>query len=64
MIDYGRIYIITPSFKSNEAYFGKYINEEDVFEPTKESISLVINEVEKERDAWEDYLRQKNQLVF
>lgn len=55
---FNRIYIITPSFKSNEAYFGKYINEEDVFEPTKESISLVINEVEKERDEWEDYLRQ------
>jgi len=27
---FDKIYIITPSFKSNEAYFGKYINEEDV----------------------------------
>jgi hypothetical protein len=27
------VYIITPSFLSNKAYFGKYIREEDVFEP-------------------------------
>ena len=55
---FDRIYIITPSFKSNEAYFGKYINEEDVYEPTKESISQVISEVEKDRDEWENYLKE------
>ena len=55
---FDKIYIITPSFKSNEAYFGKYINEEDVYEPTKESISQVISEVERDRDEWENYLKE------
>ena len=35
---FDRVYIVTPSFNSNKSYFGKYINDEDVYEPTKESI--------------------------
>ena len=49
------IYIVTPSFNSNRAYFGKYIKECNVFEPTKTSISEVICLVEKDRDEWEQY---------
>jgi len=56
---FDRIYIITPSFNSNKAYFGKYINEEDVFEPTKDSIQQVISMVENDRDEWEEYLEKK-----
>jgi len=56
---FDRIYIITPSFNSNKAYFGKYINEEDVFEPTKESIQQVISMVENDRDEWEEYIEKK-----
>ncbi len=56
---FNRIYIVTPSFKSNEAYFGEYINEEDVFEPTKESIDNVIKSVEADRDEFEEYLIKK-----
>ena len=55
---YNRVYIITPSFKSNEAYFGDYVNEEDVFEPVRGSIEEVLAEVDKERDEFEDYLAQ------
>ena len=55
---FDRIYCITPSFKSNEAYFGKYINVADVYEPTRESISQVIQEVERDRDEWEIYLKE------
>ena len=47
--------MITPSFASNRAYFGKYVDEEDVYEPTKQSIDEVIKRVEKDRDEWEDY---------
>ncbi len=54
-----KIYMITPSFASNRSYFGKYVDEEDVFEPTKESISNVIERVEADRDEWEEYLEQK-----
>ena len=56
---FDRIYIITPSFNSNKAYFGKYIKEEDVFEPTRESIQNVISLVEQDRDEWEEYLEKK-----
>ena len=56
---FDKIYMITPSFKSNEAYFGKYIDKKDVFEPTRDSISLVIEQVEKDRDEWEKYLEEK-----
>ena len=53
------IYIITPSFSSNRAYFGKYIDEKNVFEPTKDSISQVIQRVEADRDEWERFLQEK-----
>ena len=55
---FDRIYIITPSFNSNKSYFGKYIKEDDVFEPTKDSISKVIASVEADRDDWELYLKK------
>tara|TARA_R110000851_G_scaffold321325_1_gene486638 strand:+ start:250 stop:1176 length:927 start_codon:yes stop_codon:yes gene_type:complete len=56
---FDRIYIITPSFNSNKSYFGKYIKEEDVFDPTKDSITKVIEGVEADRDAWEAYLQKE-----
>ena len=55
---FDRIYIITPSFNSNKSYFGKYIDESDVYEPTKDSISKVIASVEADRDDWELYLKK------
>ena len=55
---FNKIYIITPSFKSNEAYFKDYIDLENVFEPTKDSIDEVIAAVEAERDEWQEYLAQ------
>ena len=53
------IYIITPSFNSNKAYFDKYIDKTSVYEPTKESISLVIKRVEDDRDEFERFLKDK-----
>ena len=55
---FDRIYIVTPSFNSNKSYFGKYIDEKDVYEPTKDSISLVIEQVEQDRDEWQMYLKK------
>ena len=43
---FDRIYMITPTFQSNKAYFGKMIDEDDVFEPTRDSIQKVIDMVE------------------
>ena len=44
---FDRIYMICPTFQSNKSYFGKMINEEDVFEPTKDSIQKVIEKLMK-----------------
>ena len=52
------IYIITPSFNSNKAYFAKHIREENAFEPTGDSIQKVIDLVEKDRDEFEEYLKK------
>ena len=48
------VYIITPSFNSNKAYFEKYIRPENVFDPTSASIQQVIDRVEADRDEWEN----------
>ena len=56
---FDRIYMITPTFQSNKSYFGKMIYEDDVFEPTKDSIQKVIEKVDEERDEFEDYLRKE-----
>jgi len=56
---FDRIYMITPTFQSNKSYFGKMIDEDDVFEPTKDSIQKVIERVDGERDEFEDYLRKE-----
>jgi hypothetical protein len=54
------IYMVTPSFNSNKAYFGKYIDEDkNVYLPTKESIGQVIERVEQDRDEFEQYLVEK-----
>ncbi len=53
---FDRIYIITPTFLSNVAYFGKYINEEDVYEPTRDSIDKVIECVEQDCLEYEQFL--------
>lgn len=56
---FDRIYMITPTFQSNKSYFGKMIDEDDVFEPTKDSIQKVIEKVDEDRDEFEDYLRKE-----
>jgi hypothetical protein len=55
---FNRIYIITPSFKSNESYFKDYIDEADVFDPDKNSIDKVLACIEEEKEEWELYLAQ------
>jgi len=56
---FDRIYMICPTFQSNKSYFGKMIDEDNVFEPTKDSIQKVIEMVEEERNEFEDYLRKE-----
>jgi hypothetical protein len=51
-----RVYIATPSFKSNESYFKDYINEADIFDPTADCIDKVLACIEAEKVEWEEYL--------
>ena len=53
------VYMITPSFNSNQAYFGSYVKVENVHDPTADSIALVIARVEKDRDEWERFVEEK-----
>ena len=53
------LYLISPSAMSNKAYFGKYIPDENIYKPTKDSVELVIERVEQERDEFEEYIKKK-----
>ena len=55
---YDRIYLITPTFLSNQSYFGKHIDEENVFGPNRDSIKQVIEYAEQDRDGFERYLQE------
>ena len=57
------VYIITPSFNSNKSYFGKYIKPENVFDPTRDAIDKVIQNVEIDRDLWEKFLKDKQEYA-
>ena len=50
------IYLISPSYNSNKAYFGKHISETNTFEPTGDSVQNVINLVEADRDEFQQHL--------
>ena len=58
---FDRVYMVTPSFDSNKAYFAQHVKPEDVFEPTRDSIDKVIAAVEADRDAWERFVEEKRQ---
>ena len=60
---FNTVYMITPSFNSNQAYFGAYIKPENVFDPTSDSISKVIARVEQDRDEWEKFLEDKKEYA-
>jgi len=53
------IYLISPSALSNKSYFERFIPDENIYKPTKDSIEQVIQRVEEERDEWEEYLKKK-----
>lgn len=63
---FDQIYLISPSAKSNEVYFGKHIPEENIFKPTKDSIQKVIERVEQDKEDFEKHLqdlKQYNEFV-
>lgn len=55
---FDRIYLISPSYESNQSYFSKFIKKESVYQPTKSSVNEVISQIEADRDEWEEYLEK------
>lgn len=55
---YNRIYLISPTFLSNYAYFGQYLLPEDAHEPTKEAISEILAKIEEEKVLWDTYVEE------
>jgi len=55
---FDKIYIVTPTMLSNMSYFGKWIESDDVFEPTSDSIQKVLAKGEEMRDRWEEFCRE------
>ena len=55
---YDKVYLVSPSANSNKAYFGKYVDDEDIFDPDDNAIKQVVDKVNIERDEFEDHLRK------
>jgi len=55
------LYLISPSAMSNKEYFGKFIPDENIYKPTKDSVELVISRVEQERDEFEEYMTRRKE---
>ena len=50
-------YFITPTFDSNKAHWSQFnISEDNVFYPSRDSIGLVLKQIEQDRDEFENYL--------
>jgi len=63
---FDQIYLISPSAKSNEVYFGKFIPEENIYYPTKDSVQKIIERVSQDRDEFQTHLedlKQYNEFV-
>jgi len=57
---YDRYFMISPTYHSNKQYWEFLdMDEDDVFYPSGDSIDKVIQEIEKERDSWEDFMLEK-----
>ena len=57
---YDRFFMITPTYDSNKKYWEFLdLDENDVLYPTRDSIDIVIAELEAERDEWSEYMMSK-----
>jgi len=57
---YDKLFCITPSYNSNKEILDiAYIQEEDIIEPTKDSINEVLKRCEGEKEEWDEFLVKK-----
>ena len=55
---YDRVFIVTPSWKSNRSYWVDYIDDESAKQPTEQAVAEIMEELETERDEWDAYVRE------
>ena len=55
---FDEIYIVTPTMLSNRAYFGSFIPDQNVFEPTGDCLQSVLDTAGLVRDEWEQFQRE------
>lgn len=55
---YDRIWIVTSSWQSNRTYWQEFIDDEDAFYPTDEALKAIMDQINGERDAWNDYVKE------
>ena len=53
---YDRLFLVTPSFKSNESYWAPYITTADVKPPTDTALQEIIEECEQEAKDWQEHV--------
>ena len=57
---YDRVYLITPTYKSNKSIWDiADIEEDDVYEPTVTVLNTIKENIEQEKRDWDDFLKQK-----
>ena len=57
---FDRVYLITPTYKSNKSIWDiANIEEEDVYEPTISVLQTIKENVEQEKRDWDDFLKKK-----
>lgn len=57
---FDRVYLITPTYISNKKIWDiASIEEDDVIEPTVNSINTILSRVEQEKQDWDEYLEKK-----
>jgi hypothetical protein len=57
---YDKVYLITPTYKSNKSIWDiADIEEEDVYEPDVNVLKTITENVEQEKREWDDFLKKK-----
>jgi len=57
---YDKVYLITPTYKSNKSIWDiADIEEEDVYEPDVNVLKIITENVEQEKRDWDDFLKKK-----
>ena len=59
---YDKVYLITPTYKSNKSIWDiADVEESDVYEPNADVLHTIVENVEQERQDWDSFLQKKKE---